>query len=115
MNIDDYQEKAGKYQFKLWAGEYERAFGLMEEAGEVAGLFKRDLRGDYDSPVALNDPDYVDPFLTKLKKELGDVLWYLVRIAADYEIKMSDICQQNLDKLEDRQQRNQLRGSGDNR
>jgi NTP pyrophosphatase (non-canonical NTP hydrolase) len=111
MNIDDYQKEAGKYQLFLYAGNLERAFGLFEEAGEVAGLFKRDLRGDYDDSA----DQQRDEFVVKLRKELGDVLWYTSRIAADYGITMSEVCQCNLDKLEDRKQRDQLRGSGDDR
>ena len=48
----------------------EAMFGLLEEVGEVAGVFKRQARGDNDGEL---DRD-------KLAKELGDLLWYTVRI-----------------------------------
>ncbi len=104
MTLDEYQEKAGKYQVKTAPPE-ERVMGLLEEAGEVAGIFKRMLRGDY-SPEEAGD---------KLMKELGDVMWYLSRIAADNCVKLSEIAAANLDKLESRSIRNQILGKGDNR
>lgn len=50
-----------------------------------------------------------------LKKELGDVLWYLTVFADHLDIKLQDIADLNLEKLADRQRRNKLSGSGDNR
>lgn len=49
----------------------EAMFGLIEEAGEVAGVFKRATRGDNDGQLDRE----------KLAKELGDLLWYTVRHA----------------------------------
>ena len=46
------------------------ALGLASEAGEVAGIFKRLLRGDYEVPEAM----------ARLHKELGDVLWYISQV-----------------------------------
>lgn len=51
--------------------EDEASFGLIEEAGEVAGVFKRASRGDNDGGL--------DRY--KLTKELGDLWWYIVRCA----------------------------------
>lgn len=104
MLLNDYQEKAGKYQQQKAPPE-ERLMGLLEEAGEVAGVFKRMLRGDFTPDVAV----------TKLHKELGDVLWSLSRIAADNNWTLQEIAEANLEKLEDRWLRNQLIGSGDDR
>lgn len=101
--LDDYQTKAGAYQLPN-VPPTERVFGLFEEAGEVAGVFKRMARGDFT-----DDPG------PKLAKELGDVLWYLSRVAADNGWALSDIAQANLDKLESRRIRNTILGAGDNR
>lgn len=53
--------------------------------------------------------------LTDLRKEFGDVLWYIANAAADLGFDLTDIGNENIDKLYSRQQRNALRGSGDAR
>lgn len=103
MLLDDYQENAAKYQ--LNTPPEERILGLLEEAGEVAGVLKRFVRGDYNGDVCV----------TKLHKELGDVLWYLSRVAADNGFKLSEIAEANLEKLESRKIRNMIMGAGDDR
>ena len=50
-----------------------------------------------------------------IEKELGDTLWYLAAIARYLEIPFLEVAKANLDKLEDRLNRNQISGSGDNR
>lgn len=56
--------------------------GLVGEAGEVANLYKKVLRGDYTS---LRD---ARPEMTK---ELGDVLWYVTALALDLDITLDQI------------------------
>lgn len=102
--LNEYQESAGKYQIASSPPE-ERVFGLLEEAGEVAAIFKRLLRGDYNP----------DMCATKLHAELGDILWYLSRIAADNNWNLEEIATANLEKLESRFIRNQIMGTGDER
>lgn len=102
--FDDYQLAASKYKLASSPPE-ERVMGMLEEAGEVAGVFKRLLRGDYSEDVAV----------TKLHKELGDVLWYLSQIAMDNGWKLSEIAATNIDKLESRQVRGLILGSGSDR
>lgn len=103
-SFDDYQDKAASFRVTNSPPE-ERVLGLLEEAGEVAGIFKRLCRGDYNEDVAV----------TKLHKELGDVLWYLSQIAADNGWKLSEVASANIEKLESRQLRNVILGSGDTR
>jgi NTP pyrophosphatase (non-canonical NTP hydrolase) len=104
MSLDEYQTKAGEFQLPSAPPE-ERVMGLLEEAGEVAGLFKRLMRGDYT-------PDVV---ATKLHKELGDILWYLSRVAADNNWTLQDIAESNIEKLESRKVRNLIMGEGGER
>lgn len=103
-SLNEYQVAAGKYQVPTAPPE-ERIFGILEEAGEVAGVFKRMMRGDYPPEIAAE----------KLQKELGDVMWYIARVAADNNWTLQDVAQQNIDKLESRYLRNMLLGSGDDR
>lgn len=102
--LNDYQNAAGKYQVPHAIPE-ERVMGILEEAGELAGVFKRLLRGDYK----------LDEALPKLKKELGDILWYLARIAADNNWTLEQVANENINKLESRFIRNQILGKGDDR
>jgi NTP pyrophosphatase (non-canonical NTP hydrolase) len=50
-----------------------------------------------------------------MKKELGDVLWYLTALAEDFALTLEDIAYTNVNKLESRAQRGVISGSGDNR
>ena len=78
------------------------ALGLTGEAGEYAEKVKKYLRdGTFDKQAML--------------KELGDVLWYLTRSANELGFNLNEVAQMNYEKLKDRQQRNVLAGSGDNR
>ena len=79
--------------------------GLLAESGEVAGIFQKLLRGDFDADVAA----------TKLHKELGDVLWHVAAIAHDNGWHLDDIANANIEKLTSRQMRNVIAGSGDDR
>jgi len=78
------------------------ALGLNGEAGEVAEKFKKHIR---DGKVL--DEDFAH--------ELGDVLWYLTRLVDELGHDLSDVAEGNIDKLLDRQERNKIQGSGDNR
>ncbi len=78
------------------------ALGLASEAGEFAGKVKkaiRDNQWDLDAMAA----------------ELGDVLWYVARAAAELDIHLSDIAKENIDKLKSRKERGKIGGSGDDR
>lgn len=78
------------------------ALGLSDEAGEVAGKVKKWCR---DGTI---DKDAVS-------KELGDVLWYLSQTANELGLSLKSILLQNRDKLIDRQNRDVIGGSGDER
>ncbi len=53
--------------------------------------------------------------LTVSIEELGDVLWYVAVLAAEFKIPLSEVARVNADKLIDRASRGTLVGSGDNR
>ncbi len=81
--------------------------GLVGEAGEVADKVKKVLRDD--GGIVTNEKK------EELKKELGDVLWYLSQIATELKFSLDDIAKTNLGKLFSRLKRRKLSGSGDNR
>jgi NTP pyrophosphatase (non-canonical NTP hydrolase) len=79
------------------------ALGLASEAGEVAGRIKKWLRED--------DYDFSD----MIADELGDVLWYMTMLGDELGFSLDEIMERNIAKLQDRQARDQLQGSGDER
>lgn len=83
------------------------ALGLAGEAGEVAEHVKKAIRDD----GGLITPARRDA----LKKELGDVLWYVAALCTELDLDMADVARANLDKLASRKARGTLQGSGDNR
>jgi NTP pyrophosphatase (non-canonical NTP hydrolase) len=80
--------------------------GLSGEAGEIANKVKKVLRGDNINDIALRNI---------LKSELGDVSWYIARLADEFDISLDEIMEYNKLKLEDRKKRGLLKGSGDER
>ena len=81
--------------------------GLVGEAGEVAEKVKkviRDKNGVFD-----------DESKKGLKKELGDVLWYVSNICTEFNFSLDDIALQNLEKLKLRADKGNISGSGDDR
>ncbi len=81
--------------------------GLVGEAGEVAEKVKKILRDD--------GGEVSEEKRQELKKELGDVLWYLAQVATEMKLPLEEVATHNIEKLISRQQRNQLHGSGDDR
>ena len=83
------------------------ALGLSGEAGEVAEQIKKAIRDDQGEITPLRKD--------KLKKELGDVLWYLSQLSTELGLNLSDIAQANLDKLARRKSEGTIQGSGSDR
>lgn len=107
-NFEEYQRKTE--DTAIYPKEYGLIYtslGLVNEAGEVAGKLKKLIR-DHDSQLTFE-------FVQDVSDEMGDVLWYLARLADELGLKLNDVAQANLDKLEDRKNRNVLGGSGDKR
>jgi NTP pyrophosphatase (non-canonical NTP hydrolase) len=77
------------------------ALGLNGEAGEVAEQIKKAMRND-GGELSVER-------LVLLKKEIGDVLWYLTRLADELETNLADIATENVEKLLARKERGNLR------
>lgn len=113
MTFDEYQKQAlttaytdPKYKDTLmdktiWA------MGVAGEAGEVVEKWKK--------MVAYNKGDINTEFLEDMKKELGDVVWYIAVLANSLGISFEEIMQLNVKKLQDRKRRDVIKGKGDNR
>jgi NTP pyrophosphatase (non-canonical NTP hydrolase) len=103
MDFDSYLDEARKTAiYPPGQAFVYLALGLASEAGEVAGKVKKWIRDD------LSETD-------DLAGELGDVLWYLAMLADEHGYSLAEIAEKNIDKLRDRQERDALRGSGDER
>lgn len=83
------------------------SYGLGSEAGEVLGKFKKIIRDH----KGITSPEAKEA----LGDELGDILWYVARVADDLGISLKDIASNNINKLLSRKYRGVLEGSGDDR
>ena len=103
MEINQYQAEAMGLRLES-ADELYAQLGLVGEVGELFSLLAKARRDGrkYDHELLL-------------KKELGDILWFVAAIAADNGYTLSDIAYSNLSKLHARKSNNTLQGSGDNR
>ena len=108
MDINAYQAAAKETAiYQKDTGILYTTLGLNGEAGEVADKVKKIIRdhgGEMD-----------DAARESIMMELGDVLWYIANLATELGYSLRDIAGTNIQKLQDRQQRNKLHGSGDSR
>ena len=110
MNFSEYQKLALRTNMTkpdLLKELMQNVLGLADESGEVLAIFKKWIR-DHDADPAKLEKD-------KLKKELGDILWYIAVVSHDLGLNMDDIATANIEKLASRLERNKLTGSGDDR
>lgn len=99
----EYQVEAYRTALPTAKNSTYMALKLASEAGEVAGKVGKMLRGDGQ----LTDSD--------IAKELGDVLWYVAGMATVFGLSLEQIAADNITKLQSRQERGVIKGSGDNR
>ena len=83
------------------------ALGLAGETGEVIEKVKKLIR-DKASNID-------DEFRVEVKKEMGDVLWYLAQLATELKISLNEAAEENIEKLMSRMERKKIHGKGDNR
>ncbi|MCX6727305.1 MAG: nucleoside triphosphate pyrophosphohydrolase family protein [Candidatus Saccharibacteria bacterium] len=110
MTFDEYQKQALTTAIfnpdplmdkTIWA------MGIVGEAGEVIEKWKK--------IVAYRDGNITDEDVLEIKKELGDVVWYIAMMAHSLNLSLDDVMQLNLDKLASRKTRGVQKGHGDNR
>ena len=109
MDFNTYQNNArltAQYP-NLGANYIYPTLGLVGEAGEVAEKVKkviRDKKGIFD-----------DESKKGIKKELGDVLWYVSNLCNEFNFSLDEVALENLEKLKRRVAEGKISGSGDNR
>lgn len=108
-DFDKYQKECGKTAVYPKIGEkfVYPLLGLLGETGEVSEKIKKIFRDEGGKLTAEKKEE--------IKKELGDVLWYLAQLSSELGLKLSDVATGNLEKLASRKIRNKLHGNGDNR
>lgn len=92
MNFNDYQQEAKETCGTTFHEEtlLMSALGLAGEAGECCDLIKKRIFHGHDL-----DKQF-------MKKELGDVLWYLAILADAYSFTLEEVAQANIEKLRKR-------------
>ncbi|KKQ47065.1 MAG: hypothetical protein US66_C0020G0003 [Candidatus Moranbacteria bacterium GW2011_GWD2_37_9] len=93
MNFNEYQNKSRKTAIYPDAGSnfVYPTLGLSGEAGEVAEKIKKVIR-DKNGKIDQETKEMI-------KKELGDVLWYVAQLATELGLTMDDIAEHNIKKL----------------
>ena len=86
---------------------YYTTLGLCGEAGEFADKVKKIMR-DHGGVIT-------DEMRLALKKELGDVLWYVSTCCDELGYTMEEVASGNIAKLAARKAQNTIHGSGDDR
>jgi NTP pyrophosphatase (non-canonical NTP hydrolase) len=102
MELNDYQELA--VDMKLPTADMD--YLLLGLVGEV---------GEFYSPIAKAIRDDTEIEDNLLKKELGDILWFIATISSELGLTLNDIAEANIKKLQSRKLRGTIGGSGNDR
>ncbi len=81
--------------------------GIAGESGEILEKVKHLMRDDKGEIT----PERRE----SIKKEIGDVLWYLSQLAKELDISFDEIAKANIEKTHSRLERGMLNSEGDNR
>ena len=109
MEFNEYQKKARLTAIypDIGSNPVYPTLGLTGEAGEVAEKVKKVIR---DKKSIFDDESK-----NAIKKELGDVLWYVSNLCSELNLNLDDVANINLAKLNSRMKSNKISGSGDDR
>jgi NTP pyrophosphatase (non-canonical NTP hydrolase) len=113
MEINNYQKQAVQSAFftsNEHIGEIPYlTIGVAGETGELCEKIKKMFRdGTTDAEDAIER-------IHAIGKEIGDVMWYLAVLADTLGLQLSDVCQQNIDKCNTRNETGTQHGDGDDR
>lgn len=103
MTLNEYQDFVDDIRLPSASHGYAR-LGLVGEVGELLSVYAKAVR---DGPRADYDAN--------IKKELGDIMWFVSALASDHGLTLAEIIEANVEKLSSRRDRGTLQGSGDNR
>lgn len=110
MKLNEYQEEASRTAIFpdelpefLNAGQVYTVLGQAGESGEIGEKLKKAIRED--------EEEYIE----EMRDEVGDVLWYLSQVCEEFGWDIGEVAEDNIAKLQDRQERGKLTGKGDDR
>lgn len=104
MNFTEYQMEAMAFRLPSANSEY----ALLNLAGEVGELLSAEAK-------LIRDGANLDNHRKNVVKELGDILWCITAIAADYNVALVSVAEANIEKLISRKENGTISGSGDAR
>lgn len=107
--FNEYQEKTKQtaiYPKQNNIGIYYTVLGLVGESGEIANKVKKIIR---------DNKKINEEYVQTLSLEIGDVMWYVSQLCNELELSLESVCNENIEKLLDRQKRDKIQGEGDNR
>ena len=110
MNFNEYQEKCNltaQYPKPISSNLLYPVLGLVGETGEFCEKLKKIYR---DKDGVFNEFDLIE-----MKKEMGDILWYLSTICTELNFNLDEVAEGNIKKLLSRKERGVINGNGDNR
>lgn len=109
LTFDEYQKRSRKTAIYPQKGSnfVYPTLGLAGETGEVVEKIKKVIR---DKGGRIDEKSR-----EAIKKELGDVLWYLSQLCTELGLSLEEVAKENLEKLFSRMERGKLHGEGDNR
>jgi NTP pyrophosphatase (non-canonical NTP hydrolase) len=112
LTLNAYQEATDETAF--YPEQYGLTYCLFKLSGKTGELVEKvgKLIRDHGWEPGYPIPEEMEDAVAQ---ELGDVQWYVARIAHELDFTLEQIAQINLNKLRGRQERGTLGGDGDNR
>lgn len=92
MTGNEYQKLASRTinpELKKVENEFHALHGMVGEIGEIHSIYQKEYQG--------HSMD-----IEHLKKEVGDLLWFIAEYCTANEWNLEDIMQMNIDKLKER-------------
>lgn len=108
MDFNEYQQKA--LSTAIYPEDMAISYCVMKLAGECGELAEKVAKAYRDE-----DGHFSPERIQAIKKEHGDIQWYLANIAELFGFTMEESAILNIEKLADRQARGVLQGDGDER
>ena len=113
-SFDEYQERCAETDLGNVGGRQKLkpewmyyVLGVAGEQGELLGKIKKLFRDQ--------NGEETFEFKRGVLLEMGDILWYMARLADHFGMPFSDVPDLNIKKLNSRMDREKLQGDGDNR